>query len=160
MFVVTMNDIPGYRVTAVIGEVMGVTVRSRNMFSQMGAGFKSMVGGELKGMTANLFETRMEATTRMVAEAQVKGGNAIIAVRFDGGDLGGTWSELCAYGTAVVVEPITTGDAATPQSVQHAAQTTQQVQPAQFAQPIQQAQFAQPVQPAQQIQPTQPPQQY
>jgi uncharacterized protein YbjQ (UPF0145 family) len=117
-----MNKIPGYRVDAILGEVMGVTVRSRDMFSQMGAGFKAMVGGELKGMTANLFQSRVEATNRMTAEAQARGGNAVIAVRFDASDLGGTWTELCAYGTAAVVTPIPAGqDGSTPQSAADAA---------------------------------------
>jgi uncharacterized protein YbjQ (UPF0145 family) len=122
MIVVTMNEIPGYRVDAVIGEVMGVTVRSRDMFSQMGAGFKAMVGGELKGMTANLYESRMEATSRMVQEATARGANAVIAVRYDASDLGGTWTELCAYGTAAVVAPVPHGaPGSTPQSAAHAA---------------------------------------
>ena len=57
MLVVTSNDIPGWEIRQVCGEVFGLTVRSRNAFSQMGAGFKSLVGGELKGMTANLVIT-------------------------------------------------------------------------------------------------------
>jgi len=120
MLFVTMVDLPGYRVTAVLGEVMGVTVRSRNLFSQMGAGLKAMVGGELKGMTENLYNSRMEATNRMIEQAQARGANAVIAVRYDGGSIGDTWSELCAYGTAVIVEPIAEGPGATPQSIQQA----------------------------------------
>ena len=131
MLVVTMVDIPGYRVSAVLGEVMGVTVRSRNVFSQMGAGFKSVVGGELRGMTDNLFQARMEATNRMVQEAQQRGANAVIALRYDASSIGNTWTELCAYGTAAVIEPIREGPEATAQSIQHAAQIG--------AQPISQA---------------------
>ncbi|MCL2802979.1 MAG: YbjQ family protein [Micrococcales bacterium] len=122
MLIVTMNDIPGYRVTAVLGEVMGVTVRSRNVFSQMGAGFKSMAGGELKGMTENLFQARMEATNRMVEEAVRRNANAVIALRYSASSIGDTWTELCCYGTAAMIEPIGQGDAATPQSAQDAAQ--------------------------------------
>ncbi|MDR2566120.1 MAG: YbjQ family protein [Bifidobacteriaceae bacterium] len=126
MIVVTMNEIPGYQVDAILGEVMGVTVRSRDMFSQMGAGLKAMVGGELKGMTSNLYESRVEATNRMTAEAGARGGNAVIAVRFDASDLGGTWTELCAYGTAAVVSPIPAGmPGATAQSASAAAQPGQ-----------------------------------
>jgi uncharacterized protein YbjQ (UPF0145 family) len=122
MIVVTMNEVPGYRVEAIIGEVMGVTVRSRDMFSQMGAGLKAMVGGELKGMTENLYQSRMEASSRMVQEAMSKGANAVIAVRFDASDLGGTWTELCAYGTAAVVSPLPAdAPGSTPQSANHAA---------------------------------------
>jgi uncharacterized protein YbjQ (UPF0145 family) len=101
----TMNDVPGYRVTRVIGECFGLTVRSRNVFSQMGAGFKSIVGGELVGMTKNLQTSRQEVLDRMVQEAESRGANAVIAMRFDTSEMGGNWTEICAYGTAVVVEP-------------------------------------------------------
>ena len=96
-----MNDIPGHEVEEVLGEVFGLTVRSRNLGSQIGAGFKSMVGGELKGMTKMLGDSRTQAIERLVEEAEAKGGNAIIAMRFDTSELGGTWTEICAYGTAV-----------------------------------------------------------
>jgi len=105
MLCVTMNDIPGWEVQRVCGEVFGVTVRSRNIGSQIGASFKSMVGGELQGMTKNVIESRNEAMARLFTEAQARGGNAIIAMRFDTTELGANWSEICAYGTAVVVEP-------------------------------------------------------
>src|SRR6185437_5210550 len=103
----TMNDIPGWEVQRVCGEVFGVTVRSRNAFSQMGAGFKSLVGGELQGMTKNVIDSRNEAMTRLFAEAQARGGNALIAMRFDTTELGANWTEICAYGTAVVAIPVT-----------------------------------------------------
>ncbi len=107
MLCVTMNDIPGWEVQRVCGEVFGVTVRSRNAFSQIGAGFKSMVGGELQGMTKNVIDSRNEAMTRLFAEAQARGGNALIAMRFDTTELGNNWTEICAYGTAVVAVPVT-----------------------------------------------------
>ena len=97
----TMNDLPGYEITEVLGEVFGVTVRSRNVGSQLGAGFKSLVGGELKGMTKMLAAGRESATERVVEEAEAKGANAIVAFRFDTSELGTTWTEICAYGTAV-----------------------------------------------------------
>ena len=103
MIVTTMNDIPGYEVDEVFGEVMGLTVRSRNIGSQIGAGFKSMIGGELKGMTKALVDSRQQVMERMVQEAEAKGANAIIAMRFDTSDMGGQWTEICAYGTAVRV---------------------------------------------------------
>jgi uncharacterized protein YbjQ (UPF0145 family) len=99
----TMNDLPGYEIQAVLGEAFGLTVRSRNLGSQIGAGFKSLVGGELKGMTKMLEEGRQHATDRLVAEAEAKGANAVIAFRFDTSELGSTWTEICAYGTAVRV---------------------------------------------------------
>jgi uncharacterized protein YbjQ (UPF0145 family) len=101
----TMNDVPGYKVTRVLGECFGLTVRSRNAFSQFGAGLKSLAGGELKGMTKNLHTSREEVVQRMVDEATAKGANAILAMRFDTSEMGGNWTELCAYGTAVVIEP-------------------------------------------------------
>ena len=103
MIVTTMNDLPGYEVEEVYGEVMGLTVRSRNLGSQLGAGLKSILGGELKGMTKALVDSRQEVMERMMGEAEQKGGNAIIAMRFDTSDMGGNWTEICAYGTAVRV---------------------------------------------------------
>ena len=105
MLISTANDLPGYEITEVLGEVFGLTVRSRNIGSQFGAGLKSLMGGELKGMTQNLAQSRQEVIERMVAEAQAKGGNAIVAMRFDTSEMGGTWTEICAYGTAVKANP-------------------------------------------------------
>jgi uncharacterized protein YbjQ (UPF0145 family) len=103
MIVTTMNDIPGYGVDEVCGEVMGLTVRSRNIGSQIGAGLKSILGGELKGMTKALIDSRQQVMERMIEEAEGKGANAIIAMRFDTSEMGGQWTEICAYGTAVRV---------------------------------------------------------
>jgi uncharacterized protein YbjQ (UPF0145 family) len=97
----TMNDLPGYAIEEVYGEVFGLTVRSRNVGSQIGASFKSLMGGELKGMTKMLADGRKHATERLVEEAESKGANAVVAFRFDTSELGGTWTEICAYGTAV-----------------------------------------------------------
>jgi uncharacterized protein YbjQ (UPF0145 family) len=83
MIVTTMNDIPGYEVDEVYGEVMGLTVRSRNIGSQIGAQLKSILGGELKGKTKALIDSREQVMQRMIEEAESKGGNAIIAMRFD-----------------------------------------------------------------------------
>lgn len=107
MLCVTSNDIPGWEIQRVCGEVFGVTVRSRNAFAQLGAGFKSLVGGELGAMTKQVIQSRNEAMARLFAEAQARGGNALIAMRFDTTELGGNWSEICAYGTAVVAIPVT-----------------------------------------------------
>jgi uncharacterized protein YbjQ (UPF0145 family) len=103
MIVTTMNDIPGYEVDEVFGEVMGLTVRSRNLGSQLGASLKSIVGGELKGMTKALMDSREQVMQRMVDEAESKGANAVIAMRFDTSEMGTNWTEICAYGTAVRV---------------------------------------------------------
>ena len=101
MLITTTNEIPGYAVEEVYGEVFGLTVRSRNFGSQMGAGLKSLVGGELKGMTKALVDSRSDVIARMVEAAEAKGANAIVAMRFDTSEMGGTWTEICAYGTAV-----------------------------------------------------------
>ena len=106
MLISTMNDVPGYKVTSVLGEVFGLTVRSRNVGSQFGSAFKSMAGGELKGMTKNLTDSRNEVMERMSQQAQARGGDAVVAMRFDTSEMGGNWTEICAYGTAVVIEPI------------------------------------------------------
>jgi uncharacterized protein YbjQ (UPF0145 family) len=98
-----MNDIPGYTIEEVFGEVFGLTVRSRNIGSQVGAGFKSLLGGELKGMTKALVDSRAQVTQRMIEEAEAKGANAVVAMRFDTSEMGGNWTEICAYGTAVRV---------------------------------------------------------
>jgi len=103
MIVTTMNDIPGYEVDEVYGEVMGLTVRSRNIGSQIGASLKSILGGELKGMTKALIDSREQVMQRMIEEGESKGGNAIIAMRFDTSEMGPQWTEICAYGTAVRV---------------------------------------------------------
>jgi uncharacterized protein YbjQ (UPF0145 family) len=101
MLISTMNDLPGYEIDEVLGEVFGLTVRSRNLGSQIGAGLKSIIGGELGGMTKMLAQGREEAIARLVTEAEAKGANAILAMRFDTSELGSTWTEICAYGTAV-----------------------------------------------------------
>lgn len=101
MIITTMNDLPGYQIEEVLGEVFGLTVRARNIGSQFGASLKSLIGGELKGMTKMLAEGRVHAQQRLEEEADAKGGNAVIAFRFDTSELGATWTEICAYGTAV-----------------------------------------------------------
>ena len=106
MLITTTNDVPGYEVEEVLGEVFGLTVRSRNVGSQIGAGLKSLVGGELKGMTKALADSREQVIERLTEEAQSRGGNAILAMRFDTSEMGGTWTEICAYGTAVRVRKL------------------------------------------------------
>ena len=102
MILSTMNDLPGYEVTEVLGEVFGITVRSRNIGSQLSAGFKSMVGGELRGMTKMLTQSRTEAQDRLAEAAQAKGADAILAMRFETSEFQ-AGQEMCAYGTAVKI---------------------------------------------------------
>ena len=102
--IVTMNDIPGYEVTDVHGEVFGLIARSRNLFSNFGASLRTVFGGEVGAYTKLLTESREQATERMVEAARAKGGNAIIAMRFDASEIGGVMSEIAAYGTAVTIK--------------------------------------------------------
>jgi uncharacterized protein YbjQ (UPF0145 family) len=107
MLVVTSNDIPGYEIRVVLGEVFGVTVRARNVGAGLTAGFRSIGGGEIPEMTQLLLQSRNEAMGRMIYQAQQRQANAIIAFRFDNGEIAGRWTEICAYGTAVWVQPVT-----------------------------------------------------
>lgn len=106
MIISTMNDLPGFQVTEVMGEVFGLTVRSRHVGSQIGAGFKSLIGGELRGQTKMLIESRLQAQERLVEEAKERGADAVLAMRFDATEIGDGWQEICAYGTAVKVRPM------------------------------------------------------
>ncbi|WP_407550835.1 YbjQ family protein [Streptomyces sp. Pv4-95] len=105
VLVVTTNDVPGHAVQQVIGEVFGLTVRSRHVGSQIGAGLKSMIGGELKGLTKTLVETRNQAMDRLVEQARSRGANAVLMFRFDVTEAADIGTEVCAYGTAVVIAP-------------------------------------------------------
>lgn len=110
MIVVTTNSIPGYRIVAVLGEVMGLTVRSANFGASLSAGFRAMGGGEIPEYTQVVYQSRQEVMHRMVVEGERRGANAIIAMRFDTGSIGQSFAEVCAYGTAVAVEPIPGGE--------------------------------------------------
>lgn len=105
IIVVTTNDIPGYRVVRVYGEVFGLTVRARNLFSNIGASLRTLVGGEARGYTKLLSQTRDEAVARLREATEAAGCNAVLAMRFDTGDIGDVLNEVAAYGTAVVVVP-------------------------------------------------------
>lgn len=106
VLIVTTNDIPGYRITKVHGDVFGLIVMARNYFSNMGASFRTLVGGEVAGYTTLLVDSRNQARDRMWREARARGANAIVAMRFDCNEIGGIMSEIAAYGTAVTVEPV------------------------------------------------------
>lgn len=105
MLITTGFDFAGYDITAVQGEVFGLTVRSRNIGAGCIAGLRSIGGGEIPEFTKLLTQSRNEAMARMVENARVLGSNAIIAMRFDSGAIG-QWSEICAYGTGVWVVPV------------------------------------------------------
>ena len=104
IIVVTTNDVPGYEVQEVYGEVFGLIVRSRNLFSNIGASLRTIVGGEVKGYTTLLSDSREQALARLREAAAEKGANAILAMRFDSGDIGNVMNEVAAYGTAVKIK--------------------------------------------------------
>ena len=106
ILVVTTNDISGYEVITVYGEVFGVLVRSRNFLSNIGAGLQSIVGGEIDAFTKLVSDSRIEATERMKKAAAQKGANAVLMMRFDTSSIGQSMNEVVAYGTAVLIRPI------------------------------------------------------
>ncbi len=106
MLITTSFDFPGYEITSMQGEIFGLTVRSRNIGAGCMAGLRSIGGGEIPEFTKLLAQSRSEAMARMVEEARRLGSTAIIGMRFDSGAIG-QWSEICAYGTGVTVEPVT-----------------------------------------------------
>ena len=106
MIVVTTENLPGHRVLEAKGQCFGVVVRSRGLGGNIMAGLRSIVGGEIKEYTALLEEARRHAIDRLVQNASLMGANAIVMMRFDSAEIGQTMSEIVAYGTAVVVEPV------------------------------------------------------
>ncbi|KAF3396468.1 hypothetical protein F1880_007232 [Penicillium rolfsii] len=101
----TMNDLPGYKITKVLGTVYGITVRARNWGTDIGGVLRTAVGGEIRVFTNLMYTSREEAMERVVGECMGRGGNAIIALRFDVESFG-SCSQICAYGTACFVEKI------------------------------------------------------
>jgi uncharacterized protein YbjQ (UPF0145 family) len=106
MLVVTMNEVPGYRIIQVHGDVFGLVVRARNYFSNLGASLRTMAGEEVAGYTQLLTDRRNQARARMCQEARALGANAVVAMRFDCNEIGDIVSEVAAYGAAVTVEPL------------------------------------------------------
>jgi uncharacterized protein YbjQ (UPF0145 family) len=103
IIVTTMNDLPGYEVEQVCGEVFGLVVRARNIFSNIGASLRMLVGGEAGGFTKLLSDSRIQALERLRQAARDQGANAVIAMRFDCNEIANLMSEVAAYGTAVRV---------------------------------------------------------
>ncbi|KJZ73030.1 UPF0145 protein [Hirsutella minnesotensis 3608] len=110
----TMVDLPGYRIVRVLGAVYGISVRSRNIAASLGMVVKSLAGGELRWFTSMLYSCRNDSIGRVVDECKRRGGNAIICLRFDAGDMGG-FAQTAAYGTACVVEKVDEGIRPPPQ---------------------------------------------
>jgi uncharacterized protein YbjQ (UPF0145 family) len=105
MIVATTPFIAGYRIVETKGQTFGLVVRSRGFSGNLIAGLRSLGGGEIKEYTSLLEDTRRQALDRLVSNATLMGGNAVISMRFDSSGLAGTMSEIVAYGTAVIVEP-------------------------------------------------------
>ena len=103
MIITTGNEVPGKRSMKILGVAKGSTVRARNIGRDIGAGFKSIVGGEVKTYTQMTQDAREEAYNRMVNAAIDMGANAIIGVRFTTSMVMQGASEMLAYGTAVIV---------------------------------------------------------
>ncbi|MEW6595872.1 MAG: YbjQ family protein [Pseudomonadota bacterium] len=106
MIVTTANDLAGYRVVKQLGLVRGITVRSRNAVAQIGAGIQSLFGGNVTIYTSLAEQARQEAYELLVQHAQQTGANAVIAMRYDANEIMEGITEVLAYGTAVVVEPV------------------------------------------------------
>ena len=104
MIVTNTETVAGYRVVKILGLVQGNTVRAKNAGRDIAAGLKNLVGGELKGYTELLTESRREAVERMLSQAQQLGANAVVNVRFSTSSVAQGAAELFAYGTAVKVE--------------------------------------------------------
>lgn len=105
MIVANTETIPGYRITAIKGLVQGNTVRAKHAGRDIAASLKNLVGGELKGYTELLTESRRQAMERMLAQADQLQANAVVNVRFTTSAVTSGAAELYAYGTAVIVEP-------------------------------------------------------
>ena len=105
MIVTTTENIPGYRVREVKGQVFGLVVRSRGLGGNIAASIRSIFGGEIKEYTSLLEDTRRHATDRLVQNAQLMGANAVVMMRVDSTEIAQYMTEIVAYGTAVVIEP-------------------------------------------------------
>ena len=112
MLVVTTERVPGQRVTQVFGQCFGVVVRSRGLGGNIVAGLRTIVGGEIHEYTQLLEEARRHAIDRLVLNATAMGANGVVMMRFDSSEIGQTMSEIVAYGTAVVLEPDPSDNAA------------------------------------------------
>jgi uncharacterized protein YbjQ (UPF0145 family) len=104
MIVVTTNDIVGHRVIRYLGLVRGITVRSRSIVGNIGAGIQAIFGGNISLYTSLCEKAREEAYELMVAHAEKMGANAVIAMRYDANEVAAGITEVLAYGTAVMVE--------------------------------------------------------
>jgi uncharacterized protein YbjQ (UPF0145 family) len=104
LILTNIDSVPGQQIVQHFGLVQGSTIRAKHFGRDFAAGLKNIVGGELKGYTELLQESRAEATSRMVEQARKLGANAVINVRFTTSSVAQGASEILSYGTAVLVE--------------------------------------------------------
>lgn len=104
--VTTAFDLPGFRVTRSLGIVRGIVVRSRSIFKNIGAQFQTLVGGNITAWTQLCELARADAFEIMIQHATEIGANAIIGARYDATEIATGVTEVLAYGTAVIVEPL------------------------------------------------------
>ena len=104
MIIVTTNEIEGKKIKEAKGLVQGSTVKAKHVGRDIGASFKTLVGGEIKGYSDLMKEARDEALERMIKEAEKLGANAVIGMRYQTAQIMASAAEVVAYGTAVVVE--------------------------------------------------------
>ena len=104
MKLVNIDYLPGYEIVEALGILKGQTVQSKNIGKDIGAGFKTIVGGELTSYTDMLKEARQIATKRMVDEAESLGADAIINIRYGSSSVMSGAAEIIAYGTAVKIK--------------------------------------------------------
>ncbi|MEX2114731.1 MAG: YbjQ family protein [Pirellulales bacterium] len=102
----TAFELPGYRIVRSLGVVRGIVVRSRSVVGNFAAGIQSLFGGNITILTSLCEHARGEAFDLMIQHANQVGANAVIAVRYDANEIMTGASEVLAYGTAVVVEPL------------------------------------------------------
>ncbi|HUH84750.1 MAG TPA: heavy metal-binding domain-containing protein [Stellaceae bacterium] len=101
MLIATTERVAGHEVSETLGEVFGIAVRSRGLVGNILASLKTLIGGEIHQYTAMLQTARQHAIDRMVGEAQQRGADAVIMMRFDSGEIASGITEIVAYGTAV-----------------------------------------------------------
>jgi uncharacterized protein YbjQ (UPF0145 family) len=106
LMLLTSNYAPGYKVDKVLGLVYGITVRSRGIGGNLMAGLRSIGGGEINEYTEMAHQARQQALDRLAEHAKGMGANAVISVMFDSTEIGTTMDEIIAFGTAVVVSPV------------------------------------------------------
>ena len=104
MIVTTTNDVAGYRVVQHLGVVRGLTVRSRSIIGNIGAGIQSLFGGNISIYTELAEKAREEPFDLMVEHAASAGANAVIGMRYDANEIADGITEVLACGTAVVVQ--------------------------------------------------------